>query len=283
MMVAKLNQTPLLVNEQGHCLIAEPEGPWGSTTLGQAQRPQAGIQLLVGDATPGRRGFTSTFDTSLRLDGGFSGSTTALTTLPSVTLNLNFDSLLDVSPQMGAVGPLQHAKATFIGARNVIAEQIEALEMPDGLAFYDACEPTQQLVLTLRGAGLALLEHAVAPSQLAEIGCGPSVPFPSLCPVPEYSTYFESVLDELQVFACAVRTVVRDFLRAWDLKFALAIRFIQSRLSARFRCLSRLVTFFCSVSWPKRRWFLCHGARPPKKQATLDPFLEACSGSAFAS
>jgi hypothetical protein len=44
------------------------------------------------------------------------------------------------------------------------------------------------------------------------------------------------------------------------------------------------VSFFCCVRWERRRWFLHHGARPPKQpvQAMLSLFTGACSGSLIA-
>jgi len=42
--------------------------------------------------------------------------------------------------------------------------------------------------------------------------------------------------------------------------------------------------FFCCVRWERRRWFLHHGARPPKAtaQAILSLFAGACSGPLIA-
>lgn len=51
-----------------------------------------------------------------------------------------------------------------------------------------------------------------------------------------------------------------------------------------FRAAALSALIFCSVRWEKRRWFLFHGARPPKsvQQAIWACLLEACSGSALA-
>jgi len=58
-------------------------------------------------------------------------------------------------------------------------------------------------------------------------------------------------------------------------------------LSIRFKAIFNAiypVSLFCSVSWERRRWFLHHGARPPKPmvQAILGLFAGACSGSPIA-
>jgi hypothetical protein len=57
-----------------------------------------------------------------------------------------------------------------------------------------------------------------------------------------------------------------------------AVRGIDSELSA-FRSSACFLAIFCSVLWEKRRWFLLHGARPPKRneQAMWARFSGVCS------
>jgi hypothetical protein len=49
------------------------------------------------------------------------------------------------------------------------------------------------------------------------------------------------------------------------------------------RLISSSIRLFCSVRWEQRRWFLFHGARPPKRvQWFLDFFIGVCSKSSLA-
>lgn len=105
--------------------------------------------------------------------------------------------------------------------------------------------------------------------------CAPSFqgPFPQ-------TQYFHIVRDELFSWICETRIAVRKALTALDRLLGCVDHFLlEIRKSA-----SSKIRLFCSVCWEKRRWFLYHGARPPKVtvQAILGLFAGACSGSHLA-
>jgi len=87
-----------------------------------------------------------------------------------------------------------------------------------------------------------------------------------------------SVQDEL--FAFIAETAVRKALTALDRTLGCVEHFLGVVRKATFSS----VRFFCCVCWEKRRWFLFHGARPPKLtvHSILNPFSEACSGALHA-
>jgi hypothetical protein len=96
------------------------------------------------------------------------------------------------------------------------------------------------------------------------------------------TTYHQSIQDELYRHAVSIVLNARTFLekvlaRCWD-----GIRRASVFVDILFAAISSPI-LFCSVSWEKRRWFLVHGARPPKvAQAIWARLPEACSGSALA-
>jgi hypothetical protein len=219
--------------------------------------------------------------------GPFSESVMALATIRgALTIDSKLDSLLGVSTEMGAVGTLREAKATLVRARGVIAEQLEIIEMPHrGVVFDAESKSAQGLSFNILGTSLASCQGSISPAQVAPVEAGLNFLSSSLHPGFGLSPYFQGVIDELQSLALTAWSAVRTALYAWDFNLTVAIRVIQDRLSVLFHSVSNTVMLFCSVSWPKRRWFLCHGARPPKDpvQGGSGPVLGACFGSCFAS
>ncbi len=61
-------------------------------------------------------------------------------------------------------------------------------------------------------------------------------------------------------------------------------RFISAKIARLLRRALLPIRLFCSVRWEERRWFLIHGARPPKApvQAILSLLSAACSGPLIA-
>ncbi len=186
---------------------------------------------------------------------------------------------------MGAVGTLLEAKAELVRARGVIAEQLEVIETPHhGLAFDAGLQSAQLLGFNTAGAICASYRGAVSPAQVFMVEPEPCFGSPLLLSGSAFSPYLQYVLDEFQA-AWTICTAVRGaVLRVWDQWLALAVHAIQQTVSVLFHFIANVVTLFCSVSWPKRRWFLFHGARPPKNrvQAALGLFFGACSGPIFA-
>lgn len=105
-------------------------------------------------------------------------------------------------------------------------------------------------------------------------------------PTPHYllftpSTYSRCIQDELGNHAVSLvfyARRVKKALRKLRDRICLVSVHISALLAALFSGI-----IFCSVRWEKRRWFLFHGARPPKStaQAMWTCLLEACSGSAL--
>jgi hypothetical protein len=92
---------------------------------------------------------------------------------------------------------------------------------------------------------------------------------------PGYFGGVQDICSYLWVLACTVR----DALQKQLLVLKRELRRVTA-VVAILRKARRSVTFFCSVRWERRRWFLHHGARPPKAsaRAILSLFAEACSG-----
>jgi hypothetical protein len=94
------------------------------------------------------------------------------------------------------------------------------------------------------------------------------------------SQYFNSVQDELDRFVCETQIELRNALTSLDHLLGCVDHFLSTIRKFLFRSIRR----FCSVCWEKRRWFLLHGARPPKivVAVTTGLFAEACYGSILA-
>jgi len=105
--------------------------------------------------------------------------------------------------------------------------------------------------------------------------CSPSVHLP-YAP----STYYRSIQDELYNHVVSVVLNARTFLRKMLSTFRDRIRLASVVIAVLCTAVSSPL-LFCSVRWEKRRWFLFHGARPPKStaQAMWACLPEARSGS----
>lgn len=126
----------------------------------------------------------------------------------------------------------------------------------------------------------AELQKQAVSNGLGPSSIQPNVFAPSLYVPFAQTKYFGEVQDELFTIACEARVVLRKVFTAFDrLLGCVAHILLVIRKST-----SSVIRFFCSVRFEKRRWFLYHGARPPKEtvQAILDPFTRACSESSLA-
>ena len=96
------------------------------------------------------------------------------------------------------------------------------------------------------------------------------------------SAYCRVVQDELLTYVVGAFVDARAYLEKALKTFRERIRLV-SVLIAILRVVAFLANIFCSVRWEKRRWFLFHGARPPKspQQVMWACLPEACSGSAL--
>lgn len=105
---------------------------------------------------------------------------------------------------------------------------------------------------------------------------------PSLHLPSDLSTYFQVIQEELfdHVVRAALhaRTLLQDALKTLRDSIRLVSALIVTLLASVFS-----THIFCSVLWEKRRWFLLHGARPPKSiQAVWACLPEAYSRSPLA-
>jgi hypothetical protein len=98
---------------------------------------------------------------------------------------------------------------------------------------------------------------------------------PSLHPPWSDASYFECVHEEFYAIIDRKRAQVRKTLflcRAQS-------RYITAKIARLLRLALLPLGLFCSVRWEERRWFLVHGACPPKAaQAMLSLLSAACSG-----
>jgi hypothetical protein len=106
---------------------------------------------------------------------------------------------------------------------------------------------------------------------------------PSLYQPYSPSMYYESIQDELCSYVVSVVLDARTLLQSVLSTLRNGICFATVVVGVLCAALSSPV-LFCSVRWEKRRWFLFHGARPPKSTAQVlwTCLLEACSGSSLA-
>jgi hypothetical protein len=97
------------------------------------------------------------------------------------------------------------------------------------------------------------------------------------------SMYFESIQDELFNHVVSVVLHARTFLQGVLSALREGIRLVSVLIGTLLAAIFS-ANIFCSVRWERRRWFLFHGARPPKftAQVMWACLLEACSGSALA-
>ena len=93
------------------------------------------------------------------------------------------------------------------------------------------------------------------------------------------SQYFRFVQDSVVDFICEINARLRRALT----DVCTRLGRVDSALSVRW-LVSSAIRLFCSVTWEHRRYFLIHGARPPKSvQAFLDSVGGVCSGFSLAS
>jgi hypothetical protein len=259
------NSIPSLLDGDGRPLVAEPSAQMEFSILDPAGPPCVEALIRPRNAIERRSNHAVVFDA--RFEAIFSETVKYLLTASpiEVELNSNFDVILGTPSGMGAVGTLLEAKATLVRARGAAAEQLEIAEAK--YRWMTFCNSLHTQLSDFGVAGTRPTSHptTISPAQIFAVE---AEPFDSLWlgARPEVSAYFHGVVDELEKAACAISSVVRAM--AWELRDRVAIvgRAIQHRLYILFHFLSDVAMVFCSVSWPKRRWFLCHGARPPKSQ-----------------
>jgi len=107
------------------------------------------------------------------------------------------------------------------------------------------------------------------------------------------ATTLSTEVAECQHAYCRIRDAY-DYIRSLARRTQTALYEQLSEVSRKLRRVNDVVAIigdghpqiprFCSVRWERRRWFLHHGARPPKQtvQAILGLFTGACSGSPIA-
>jgi hypothetical protein len=97
------------------------------------------------------------------------------------------------------------------------------------------------------------------------------------------TAYFRSVQDELYCHFVSFVLQARTFVKKALTKYRDRIRVVSVVISTLHAVVFSPI-IFCSVRWEKRRWFLLHGARPPKStaRAMWACLPEACSGSSLA-
>jgi hypothetical protein len=132
----------------------------------------------------------------------------------------------------------------------------------------------------LQGSGLA----ATAQSKFAHLsGNEPNCCVPSLHPCMGFAG-IGSFQQDLCAYVVSIVRCSRNVLQRRVLECKRELRRTRTLIGTIEKAVFFAVSFFCSVPWERRRWFLHHGARPPKQtvQAILSLFTGACSGSLIA-
>jgi hypothetical protein len=154
---------------------------------------------------------------------------------------------------IGQQGDLQEYRSVLVAASRAVMHQLQWLNSAD--------------------------RWLISTSESAAVEPGINVCSPSLQGTYWPSQYFESVQQELVSFVCEIQVELRKTLTDLDRRLGC----IDHVLLVIRRFISSNVRLFCSVRWEQRRWFLFHGARPPKTvQWVLDFFIGVCSGSSLA-
>jgi hypothetical protein len=88
-----------------------------------------------------------------------------------------------------------------------------------------------------------------------------------------------SIQEEIQAFLANAISETRSALQSAMLWFQKALDFVCRNLAVILAVVF-FPAIFCSVCWENRRWFLFHGARPPRaaNEAMLGLFAGACLG-----
>ncbi len=113
----------------------------------------------------------------------------------------------------------------------------------------------------------------------------PNLFAPSLhLPYVQASPYFDSIQDDLWDYVASIARKTSNALRHNLWRCTSALRRVSEVILILRKVAFSRISFFCSVRWERRRWFLRHGAHPPKQtvQAILSLFTEACSRSLIA-
>jgi hypothetical protein len=187
---------------------------------------------------------------------------------------------LETPPTVLTPGTLAHESAHLhVGQIGLLQEYRHDLAANGRLLVRDL-QKIEATEIELRGCWPAPMMGPVAPFGLNLYSTQPNVFAPSLQQPFALTQYFYIVRDELFSWICETRIAVRKALTALDRLLGCVDHFLlEIRKSA-----SSNIRLFCSVCWEKRRWFLYHGARPPKVavRAILGLFAGACSGSRLA-
>jgi hypothetical protein len=184
---------------------------------------------------------------------------------PPTALTLSALARESIDLLVGQIGPLQEYRHDLASNARLLVRDLQKI---------DATE------IELQGCWPEPMMGPVAPcnsslySNLVNV-CAPSLQGP-FAP----TQYFHVVRDELFTLNCETRIAVRKALTAVDYLLGCVDHFVLKI----FKSASSNIRLFCNVCWEKRRWFLHHGARPPKAtvQAILGPFVGACSESRLA-
>jgi len=93
--------------------------------------------------------------------------------------------------------------------------------------------------------------------------------------------FFGSIQEDVWAFIVSVDRKVSESLRDWQRQLNLALLQVNRAVAVILHKIAGSGTgFFCGMRWERRRWFLRHGARPPKIRlaAISSLFPEACLG-----
>ncbi len=200
------------------------------------------------------------FEGLFAIPGNFTLETTPTVLMPGT---LAHESAYLFAGQIGPLQEYRHDLAASVrllvrGLQKIDAVEIELQSFPPELEMMGPVAPASSNLC----------------SKLVNF-CAPSIQGPFAL-----TQYFHSVRDELFTWICETRIALRKALTAVDRLLGCVDHFV---LEIR-KSVSSNIRLFCSVCWEKRRWFLYHGARPPKVtvQAIQGLFAGACSGSRLA-
>jgi hypothetical protein len=166
------------------------------------------------------------------------------------------------------LGPLQEYRQELANREQLLAEDLRSIDL---------------LYFTAHGAVTAI-EAKVNEPQGTDVPSiygnffAPSLPLPST-----QTQYLKYVRDDLYTLISALDHASVIVQNALFLCRSEA-RYVNGVIAKLLRIAFSGLSLFCSVPWFHRRWFVFHGARPPRPsvQATLSLFTGACSGPRLA-
>jgi hypothetical protein len=202
----------------------------------------------------------------------------------------------EIDPMCGsgqmAIGVLSNLPTSYVFASDVAPQSEFAYGQLSGLQEYS--QKLKQAVRTITQELESLdtrlwkyptyqnIAQTNSPEEWAAWTTQPNLLAPSLnLPFTQGALYFGSIQEDVWAYVVSIDRKVSEFLHCRQRRLQWALCQVNEAVAVILNKIACSVTgFFCGMRWERRRWFLRHGARPPKKrlQAISSLFPEACLG-----